>query len=33
MPDENLEETEDKHSNVDSPPLVDDTDLPTPASP
>jgi hypothetical protein len=31
-PDENLEWTEDGHSNVDSPLRVDDPDLPTPAS-
>jgi hypothetical protein len=32
MPDENLEGTEDGHSNVDSPPHVDGPDLPIPAS-
>jgi hypothetical protein len=31
-PDENLELTEDGHSNVDSPLRVDGPDLPTPAS-
>jgi hypothetical protein len=33
MPHENLQGTEDRHSNADSPLPVDGSDLPTPASP
>jgi hypothetical protein len=33
MPDKNLKDTEDKHTNVDSPLPVDDPNLHTPTSP